>query len=89
MITYTLLLIVIGILGLIASPISLLPDAVLPAGITAALSTIGYWFWIVWSTAPLTLAAIFAALVIVIGVETKIFSYKVVRWIYQKVPGIN
>lgn len=89
MIPYYFLYAILGIVGLITSPITNFADATLPDGITASLATIGYWFHIVQSTIPYTLPALFVALGILVGVETKIFSYKTIKWVYTKIPGIN
>ncbi len=89
MITYYVVYILFGFVGFITQPLLALPDATLPASITTALSTIGGWFGIVWNAVPNTFAALFGAMVVIVGVETKIFSYKTLRWIYSKIPGVN
>jgi hypothetical protein len=89
MITYFLTVILLGFITVILSPFSFLPDATLPAGlglgIAAAIIELGY----VWAIAPLTFAALIAALVLFLLVEGYIFGYKIIMWIIKKIPTIN
>jgi hypothetical protein len=89
MIPYYLLILLIYLFALLIAPLALLPDAVLPASVASGLITAGQDLGMVWSAAPYTFTALIAAIVVVVGVETHIFSYKSIRWVYQKIPGIN
>lgn len=89
MIIYFLVLVVVYLTALIVSPLLLLPDVALDSGTAATIATFGHYFGMVWSAIPLTLTALFVAVGVIIGVETKIFSYKALRWVYSKIPGIN
>lgn len=89
MISYFIVLILEVIVGVILSPLLLLPNVTLPDNIATSLAQVVAWLWIVMTTIPYTLAALFAALVVVVGIETKIFSYKAIKWIYNKIPGVN
>ena len=89
MITYYIVYFLIGIVGVITSPLLLAPDVTLPATIATSLAAVAGWLGLLIAIIPYTLTAIFAALVVIVGVETHLFSYKVVRWIYSKIPGVN
>lgn len=89
MIVYFLLIILIGILGAVIFPITFLPDVSLDPGIATAIATVGQYLWTIWTVIPLTVITLLAILVIVVGVETHIFSYKLIKWVYKKIPGIN
>jgi hypothetical protein len=89
MIIYYLVQIFIGLAALILYPITLLPDASLPPDLVAAISTIGAALHTIWLIMPGTVITLLAILVLVVGIETKIFSYKVIKWIYNKIPGVS
>jgi len=88
MIPYYLLILLIYLFALLIAPLTLLPNASLPATFATGLIA-GQDLGMIWSVAPYTFTALIAAIVVVVGVETHIFSYKAIRWIYQKIPGIN
>lgn len=89
MIVYILVGILIAFVAVIITPLALLPDVSLPASIAAAISTLGHYVGMIWSIAPLTFSALFISIVVIVGVETKVFSYKSIKWLYNKIPGIN
>jgi len=89
MITYTLLLLVEGVVIILTRPFTVLPDVSLPAGVTSALATIGGWFGLIWGAIPLTLLSLFAAIGTIIVIENNIAIYKLARWVYSKIPGVN
>ena len=89
MITYILVGILLSLVGVIVIPIALLPDVSLPASIATAISTLGTYVGMIWSSAPLTFVALLTATAVIIGVESHIFSYKTIKWLYNKIPGIN
>jgi hypothetical protein len=89
MIAYLLVIIVLGLAAVVISPILFFPDVSLPADVAIAIATIGGFFHLVWSVAPLTFSTIFVILGLIVGIESKIFSYKTIKWIYNKIPGIN
>jgi hypothetical protein len=89
MISYFLARLILGFVALLISPLTLLPDAVLPDVVAAVLATIAGYLWVVWTVMPVTLVALISATIVTIGIESHLFSYKVVRWIYSKIPGVN
>jgi hypothetical protein len=89
MITYYFLVIITGILDLIATPISQLPNASLPSSLTAGLSSAGGYIAIVGTLFPLTVVALFGSLTIMVVVENADAIFKVVKWVYTKIPGIS
>lgn len=89
MIVYFLILIVVYLVAIFVSPLLLFPDVSLDPATIATITTFGHYFGMIWNAIPLTLTALFGAVVVIIGVETKIFSYKSIRWIYSKIPGVN
>lgn len=89
MISYYLVIILIGLINVLIYPITFLPDVTLPANIQTAFVQAGFYFGMIWNVAPVTLVALFASIVVIVGIETKIFSYKTIKWIYNKIPGVN
>lgn len=89
MISYFLLIILTGILGGIISPLLLLPDVVLDPNIAAAFANAGQAIYPVRSVIPNTLTSLFAILIIYLVIEAAINGYKLIKWLYQKIPGIN
>jgi len=89
MISYFLLIILLGILNVIIFPITFLPDVSLDPSIATSIATVGQYLWTIWTVLPLTIVTLLAILVIVVGVETHIFSYKLIKWVYNKIPGVN
>jgi hypothetical protein len=89
MISYYVVIILINFLRLIISPIQLFPDVSISPNITNAFVTAGSWIAIVQQFLPLTVIALFSIILVFVGIETAIFSYKFAKWMYQKIPGIN
>ena len=89
MIPYYIAYILLGIVGFSLQPILLLPDVALPAAIATALITAGTYLGVVDSVIPYTLGALFTAFASMLTIELAIFSYKFIRWVYQKIPGVN
>ena len=89
MITYFLLIIFTGLLGGVISPLLLLPNVSLNATIASSLAQAGQFLGIVHNVVPNTLASLFATLGIYLAIELSIFVYKLIRWLYQKIPTIN
>jgi len=89
MIIYYIILIILSVVHAITSPLVLLPDVALDSNITSSISSIGNTLWVVSNLIPLTLATLFACLLIILGIETHIFSYKTIKWLYNKIPGVN
>jgi len=89
MIPYFFSFALINIIAGITSPLLAFPDVTLPPDTAAAIASAVNNLLLIKNVVPLTLAALFAAIIGIIGVETKIFSYKTVRWIYSKIPGVN
>ncbi len=87
MITDAILIINFFAIKVILSPLTLLPDATLPVDLTDAISTAGTYLAAVSSMLPIT--TFLLILGTVLAIESFIFSYKVIMWIIQKIPGIN
>ena len=89
MITYYLLLIVIGSLQVFVFPISFLPDVSFPATLNTAISSSGNYIGIFNAVLPKTVPTLFAIFTLLIAVELGIWGYKLTKWIYSKIPGVN
>lgn len=89
MITYWLIKIFIGILGLIILPLMALPDVSLPTSILTSISTVSALLGLFYSFVPNLLTAIGTIVASYLGIELAIWAYKMIKWIYQKIPGIN
>lgn len=74
-----------GILG----PFLLLPDVALPESFTSAISTATHYLGIVNSILPLTTVALSAGIGIFLAIEIGINTFKIVKWVYTKIPGIG
>ncbi len=87
MITYWLLKIFVYLLSLVTAPLLLLPVASLSVNLTGTLSTAGQFLALFDLFLPIpTLFTVFG---IVVTIESGYFGYKAVKWIYNKIPGIN
>ena len=89
MITYWFFYFVTGVLDGLVVPIQNLPNASLPGGLSAWLSATGGYIALAGSIAPLTIAALFVVIGMVVIVENADGIFKVVKWIYTKIPGIS
>jgi len=89
MITYYLLYLCTGILNGLAATLYNLPDASLPASFTSALTNTGNYISIAFKFLPDTIAAIFTVITFIVVVENADGIFKVVKWIYTKIPGIS
>jgi hypothetical protein len=87
MITYWILQIFVYLLSLITAPLLLLPVASLSVDLTGTLTTAGNYLALFDIFLPV--AMLLTVFGIVVSVEGGYFSYKVVRWIYNKIPGVN
>jgi hypothetical protein len=87
MISYWLVKILIGILALITIPLKLLPMASLSVDLTGTLTQAGNY--IALFNIFLPVGMLFTVFGIVVTVEGGYFTYKGVKWIYNKIPGIN
>ena len=87
MIIYWLLKIFIYLLSLITAPLLLLPVASLSVNLTATLTQAGNYIALFDIFLPL--GTLFAVFGIIITIEGGYFAYKGIRWIYNKIPGIN
>jgi len=87
MILYSIAMIGVYLVSLVAAPLLLLPIVVLPAGITDALTSAGNSIAMFNVFVPIgTLISVFG---IMVGVEVGYFAYKGIKWIYNKIPGIT
>jgi hypothetical protein len=89
MITYWIFYFITGILDGLVLPIQNLPNASLPGGLSSWLSETGGYIALATKIAPLTIAALFVVLTMVVVVENTDGIFKVVKWIYTKIPGIS
>jgi hypothetical protein len=89
MILYYILIILIGLLNWIALPISALPDVSLPANLAAAITASSTMLSVFYQIVPFMLTALAGILGALIVFELAIWSYKLVKWVYSKIPGIN
>lgn len=89
MITYYFLYAWTGILNGIAATIYALPDATIPTQFSAWLATTGGYLAIATKFLPLTIAALLIAIGMMLAVENADGIFKVVKWVYSKIPGIS
>lgn len=89
MITYFFFVILSTLFNAITSPIRLFPDVSLPSELTAAIASFSLRLWLIANVIPYTLIALFGSLLVIFGIESKILSYKTIKWLYSKIPGVN
>lgn len=84
MITSALLYIAYAFVFVVTSPLRLLPDASLPAGVASTIATVnGY----ITSISPIfPVSTLLSILVAVLGIETFIFTWKVLNWVLRRFP---
>jgi hypothetical protein len=87
MIVYWLLKIFIYLLSLITAPLLLLPVAAISVNLTGTLTTAGNYLALFGLFLPVGM--LFTVFGLIVSIETGYFSYKVVKWIYNKIPGVN
>jgi hypothetical protein len=87
MITNAILYILYGFIYLITAPIRLFSDVSLPAAINDSISSIGSNLALLNQVIPVS--TIITILGIMLAIESAIFIYKGIRWIYNKIPGVN
>lgn len=67
--------------------LSLFPTGALPAGLTSAALSVNAYLAAFNQILPL--ATLFSVLGVVLGVEVLIGLYKLIKWAYVKIPGVN
>lgn len=87
MILYFILQGLISLLYFIITPILALPDVTLPNFILSNIQMAGNWISIFNNFLPIENIIIIIASFL--SIETLLFAYKVIKWIYIKIPGIN
>ena len=87
MISQFLITILYGVVSIVASIFSVLPDVSLPVEISNAVNSISPYYQGLDTIFPMsTIFFILSIELVFIGFY---FSYKIVRWSYTKIPGIN
>ena len=89
MITYYFLYICVTILNGLAYPFYSLPNATLPGNFTTWLSLAGGYIATAYHLMPFTIAALLIVVGVMVAFENADGIFKVVKWIYTKIPGIN
>jgi len=87
MITDILLQVLVIIISFVLSPLTLLPDATLPASLIQAYGNVQGFAATVNPIFPLD--TLFEVLGVVLVVEVAIFGYKAVYWLIKKIPMIS
>lgn len=87
MVVYYLIKIVLYLLEIITSPLLLLPVANLSSSLTSALTTAGNYLAIFDIFVPL--GTLFTVVGLMLGIEAGYFTYKGIKWLYNKIPGVN
>lgn len=87
MITTGLLTLLYWAIYAVLTPLRLLPDATLPAGVADAIGTASEHLSAVSIVLPT--GSLLAVLGIFLSVEAALFLYKTLMWIVKKIPTIN
>lgn len=83
----TILYALYGFLSIVASPLLLLPDVSLPSQFTTALSSASTYISALNTYLPIS--DILTLLFLVIAYELAYATYKLIKWGYNKIPGIT
>lgn len=76
-----------GLLGVLLSPFSSLPNATIPGGLQTALVNVRGLYTSLDPIFPI--ATLLVVLSIVVSVELAILTYKFTMWLIRKIPGIS
>ena len=68
----------------ISSPLRLFSDVSLPTDLINTFSTLGGYMYSINAYFPLTV--LLSVVALVIGIETAVFTYKVIMWIIKRLP---
>lgn len=77
------------VLFALTRPFLLLHDVSIPAGVAAATVQVGASLALIYKVIPTSIAALLVVVGIVITFDKSHFGYKLIKWAYQKIPGIN
>ena len=89
MIIAVILQLILAALFVVITPILLLPDVSLPGNVSSAIATAGGYIGLIAEVAPATIVSIMAIFALVLIIENTHFGYKLIRWVYQKIPGVS
>jgi hypothetical protein len=89
MILYWFLYFCTGVLNGLAVPITNLPNATLPDGVISWITTTGGYLALAGHVMPATIAALVVVIGMVLVIKNADGIFKVVKWIYTKIPGIS
>ena len=87
MIISLILQLILAALFAVISPILLLPDVSLSSSVPTAIATASGYLGLINQVVPL--ATLFIVFGTVLIIENTHFGYKLIRWIYQKIPGVS
>jgi len=87
MITNIILFVILSVVYLILSPLLLLDDATLPAGLTTALQTASTYLANVDIIFPVS--TMLTILGLFLAIEAVILIYHIILFVIRKIPGIN
>jgi len=87
MITTAILFALYGAITLILSPLLLLPDVSISSGVATAISNASSYVSILNTVLPVQTIVTF--FLVFLAVELGIFTYKLIKWVYNKIPGIS
>lgn len=87
MITNFLITILYNVVAVVVNIFAILPDVSLPVDITNALNNISGYYSAMDTILPMD--TLFTILTIELTFIGFYFTYKLVRWAYTKIPGVN
>lgn len=89
MITSFLLLLVYATIWVLTLILRVLPNVTMPTWVTDTVSTASMYLSTGRQLLPTFLATLLLTWGIYLGIELAIFSYKGIKWVYKKIPGVN
>lgn len=87
MITTGILYLIFAFIALVLAPLLLFPDVAVNATVATSITTAGNYLSALNVVLPISTLIIFFLLFL--AVETGIFTYKLIKWVYIKIPGVN
>lgn len=87
MITSAIIWTVAALVGTIAGWLGLLGTPTLPSGLAAALSSAQQYYGLADTIFPI--ATLFQIIALLMAIEAAWWTYMLIRWGYQKIPGVN
>lgn len=79
--------IIILVANIISFGFYALPTGTLPAGVSSAFASVISWIWV--ANIAVDIPTLISIVAIIFSIELALWSYKMLFWIYSKIPFIG